>query len=84
MPMQLPQRPRLKRNNRRSNRLRHRKIPRIHSLDRPTTTKDLFSSDLTRFEDVGAVAFELAVGGVDGQVGDAEVVFENVGIWGRD
>jgi hypothetical protein len=82
--MQLPQRPRLKRNNRRSNRLRHRKIPRIHSLDRPTTTRDLFSSDLTRFEDVGAVAFESAVGGVDGEVGGAEVCFEDVGVWGGD
>lgn len=82
--MQLPQRPRLKRNNRRSNRLSHRKIPRIHSFNRPTTTRNLFISDFTRFEDVGVVAFEFAVGGVDGEVGSAEVRFEDVGVWGGD
>ena len=82
--MHLPQRSLLERNNRRSNRLRDREIARIDRLDRSSTTGDFFGFELAGFEDVGAVAFELAVGGVDGQVGDAEVVFENVGIWGRD
>jgi hypothetical protein len=79
--MQLPQRPRLERNNRRSNRLRHGEVATINRLDRSTTARDLFGGDLAGLEDVRAVAFEFAVGGVDGEVGGAEVCFQNVGVW---
>jgi hypothetical protein len=62
MPMQLPQRARLKRNNRRSNGFRDREVATVNSLDRSSAARNLFGSDLTRLEDVGAVAFEFAVG----------------------
>jgi hypothetical protein len=62
MPMQLPQCARLKRNDRRRDRLGHREVSRVNSLDRSSAARNLFSSDLTRLEDVRAVAFEFAVG----------------------
>jgi hypothetical protein len=84
MPVQLPQRPRLERSNRRSNRLRHGEVATINRLDRSATAGDFLGGDLAGLEDVRAVAFEFAVGGVDGEVGGAEVCSQNVRVWGWD
>lgn len=70
VPVQLPQRSRLESYDRRSDGLRYGEVTGVDCLDASSASSGFLSFDLAGFEDVGAVAFELAEGRVDALLGE--------------
>lgn len=82
MPMQFSQRAWLERHDRRGDGFCDWEVARVYCLDASSATGGFFGFDLAGFEDVGAIAFELAEWRFDrfgGKVG-----FEDVGVCGGD
>lgn len=82
VPVQLPERSRLESHDRRSDGLRYGEVAGVDCLNGSSAAGGLFGFNLAGFEDVGAVAFELAEGRVDALLG--EVGLEDVGVGGGD